>query len=60
MKTYIKPISEIIPSTTTGCILLEGSYGVDSLNRGQTIEIGGDERPETSTNSFDKSLWDEE
>lgn len=60
MKTYIKPISEIIPSTTSGCILLEGSHKVVPLNPVDPIDIGGEERPETPANSFDKSLWDEE
>ena len=57
MKKYIQPYTEIIPSTTSENLLLEGSYAMETIKPGEggPIEVGGDE-----ANTFNKSLWDEE
>ena len=56
MKKYIQPYTEIIPSKTSEKLLLEGSHDIGNLTPSdEPIEVGGD-----NTNSFSKSLWDEE
>lgn len=57
MKKYIQPFIEIIPSTTSENLLLEGSHDIEKIEPGEggPIEVGGDE-----ANTFNKSLWDEE
>ncbi len=57
MKKYIKPDTDIIPSMTAECLLLDGSYVVNDFGEkpDPDIIVGGDE-----VNTFNKSLWDEE
>ena len=58
MRKYIKPNTEIIPSMTAENLLLKGSDDVNRLDQQPTdLVVGGDDN---SSNTFNKSLWDEE
>ena len=59
MKTYIKPLTDIVIINTVSDMMLEGEpYGSLNVNPLTPVEketIGGDD-----ANSFNKSLWDDE
>ena len=60
MKTYIKPLTDIVILNTVSDMMLGGEpYGSLNVNPLTPVEeketIGGDD-----ANSFNKSLWDEE
>ena len=61
MKTYIKPLTDIVILNTVSDMMLggepKGSLNVNGLTPVQEETIGGDDTP---ANSFNKSLWDEE
>lgn len=55
MRTYRKPLLDIIATEVSKEILLQGSHDVEDFEHKDPIEVGGDD-----ANELKKGLWDEE